>query len=133
MTTYVRLIQEIVEIRNREGDIDFDEAGEEKTYVCMSLLQTISQLVSSLEKSPESLRQIEAVVAPGLEMTISNNLVELYDEVYEVLDSLTFYQRGISPAIWPIFEASYNSFKVDATDYFNGAHILFRLPQEHDD
>ena len=123
MTTYVRLIREIVEVRARE-DVDFDDAGEEKTYVCMSLLQTISQLVGSLEKSPESLRQIEAVVAPGIEMTISNNLVELYDEVYDVLDSLTFYQRGISTAIWPIFEASYNSFKIDAADYFNGTSLV---------
>lgn len=45
---------------------------------------------------------------------------ELYDEVFEILDSLTFFQKRINPIMWPVFEATYHTFKSDAADYVHG-------------
>lgn len=52
--------------------VSFDE---EKTLVCMNILKTVDQLVSSLETAPLSLDKVEAIVAPALEFTVRNNLV----------------------------------------------------------
>lgn len=76
METYVRLVQETIEARAKEEQSAFDDlGGEEKTLVCMNLLKTIDQLVSSLEKAPVSLAEVELIVAPALELTIRANLV----------------------------------------------------------
>jgi hypothetical protein len=51
--------------------------------------------------------------------------------VFEILDSLSFLQKKISPAMWPLFEATYHSFKTEAVDYFNGQLSLGCVPYPH--
>lgn len=82
MSTYIRLVQEMLETRAKEAEAEtlYDELGsEEKTLVCMNLLKTIDQLVTSLDKSPTSLARVEGLVLPGLELTIRHNLVGAFD------------------------------------------------------
>lgn len=50
--------------------------------------------------------------------------IDLFDEVFEILDSLSFFQKKISPCMWPLFEATYHSFKNGALDYFSGTSAL---------
>lgn len=143
--SYRRLVQESLEAREKEEEVGYEGAyDEEKTLVCMNILKTIDQLVSSLESAPASLDKVEAIIAPALEFTVRSNLVgkcrrcwryvepvelttvdaELYDEVFEILDSLSFFQKKISPVMWPLFEATYQSFKGSASDYFSGSFVF---------
>jgi len=45
---------------------------------------------------------------------------DLFDNMYDLVDSLTFKLRAISPNLWPVFELTYNLFKSDAVDFLEG-------------
>lgn len=59
----------------------------------------------------------------GIEWTLTRR-AELYDETFEILDSLTFYNKSIGLPMWPLFEAAYTSFKTGGADYFQGESPL---------
>ena len=40
--------------------------------------------------------------------------------MYDLVDSLTFKLRMISPSMWPVFELTYKLFKSDAIDFLEG-------------
>ncbi|KAL0569124.1 Nonsense-mediated mRNA decay protein 5 [Marasmius crinis-equi] len=42
---------------------------------------------------------------------------DLFDNMYDLIDSLTFKLRAISPNMWPVFEITYKLFKSDAVDF----------------
>lgn len=50
----------------------------------------------------------------------SNIVIDLFDYVYELTDSLTFHSRAIAPSMWRIFELTYSAFKTDAVDFLEG-------------
>lgn len=52
---------------------------------------------------------------------------DLYDQMYDLVDNLTFKLRRISPSMWPIFELTYKLFKSDAIDFLDG-EARSRLP-----
>jgi hypothetical protein len=47
-------------------------------------------------------------------------LKDLFDNVYELVDSLTFKSRSISPNMWRVFELTYELFRTDAIDFLDG-------------
>ncbi|GAA6019455.1 hypothetical protein JCM10207_001394 [Rhodosporidiobolus poonsookiae] len=114
--SYRRLLQETLEAREKD---ESEFADDEKTLVQMNVLKTIEQLVSSVREKKELVHEIEKSVAPLLEATIRNAVVELFDETYEILDSLSFFQQSISPALWGCFDATYQMLKADAPDYLH--------------
>ncbi|KAK4053547.1 Nonsense-mediated mRNA decay protein 5 [Microbotryomycetes sp. JL201] len=114
--SFSRLVRESLEARERDPEFESLNFDDEKMLVQMNILKTIEQLTSSLEGT-ELLDKVEATIAPALEVVIRNHMVELYDEVFEILDSLTFFQKKINPIMWPIFEATYATFMSDAMDY----------------
>ena len=44
--------------------------------------------------------------------------------MYDLVDSLTFKLRTISPSMWPVFELTYKLFKSDAVDFLEGVFLL---------
>jgi len=52
------------------------------------------------------------------------SLKDLFDNMYELVDSLTFKSRSISPNMWPVFELTYELFRTDAIDFLDGNHPL---------
>ena len=50
--------------------------------------------------------------------------VDLFYNVYELVDSLTFKLHSISPSMWPVFELTYKLLKSDATDFLDGEDVL---------
>lgn len=40
--------------------------------------------------------------------------------MYDLVDSLTFKLRRISPNMWPVFELTYKMFKAEAIDFLDG-------------
>lgn len=53
--------------------------------------------------------------------------VDLFDNMYDLVDSLTFKLRAISPNLWPVFELTYNLFKSDAVDFLEGTFCDFNI------
>jgi hypothetical protein len=44
---------------------------------------------------------------------------DLYDNMYDLVDSLTFKTRAIAPQMWPVLELTYTLFKSDAVDFLD--------------
>ncbi|TKA51096.1 hypothetical protein B0A53_05882 [Rhodotorula sp. CCFEE 5036] len=117
--SYRRLLQESLESRNNPNENGVESYDDEKTLVMMNVLKTIEQLVSSAKDKKELVAEMEKGILPLLEATIRNQVVELFDETYEILDSLSFFQQTISPPMWACFEATYSLLKQDTPDYIH--------------
>jgi len=46
---------------------------------------------------------------------------ELYENMFDIVDGLTFHLRVITPNLWPVFELTYQRFKTNAHDFLDGA------------
>lgn len=47
--------------------------------------------------------------------------------MYELVDSLTYKSRSISPSMWPVFETTYKIFKLEAIDFLDGEFSLLSI------
>jgi len=102
------------------------------------------QIVSSVESSPEILAQVQEVIIPIVLFSLEHKIIgvhlvanfakqwmtlissaDLFDNMYDLVDNLTFKLRSISPTMWPVFETTYNLFKADAVDFLEGKHLPF--------
>ncbi|KAF5381241.1 hypothetical protein D9757_007902 [Collybiopsis confluens] len=79
-------------------------------------------IVDSVESSPEILGQIQEIIIPIIVYTLDAKLLGkfwfyLFDNMYDLVDTLTFRTRSVSPNMWPVFELTYRLFKNDAVDF----------------
>jgi hypothetical protein len=54
---------------------------------------------------------------PVITITLENKLYDLYNEVFEIIDSCTFAAKSISPTMWQAFELIHRTFKAGAELY----------------
>lgn len=88
------------------GDIDFDSVDDdvsERIMAAIGIMKTISTLVVSLDSSSHILAELEVVVAPVVSTTLTNNMQDLYDDAFEIIDSFTFCMKRVSEVMWTIF------------------------------
>ncbi|OSX56395.1 hypothetical protein POSPLADRAFT_1068094 [Postia placenta MAD-698-R-SB12] len=123
--TYSRLARDVAaaeQTSDREMDLDAlmeSDTGEDKTFAAMGVAKTIGTIVASVDSSPEILAQIQEIIIPIVVLTLENKLLDLFDNMYDLVDSLTFKMRNISPNMWPVFELTYKMFKSDAIDFLD--------------
>ncbi|KAF9257153.1 ARM repeat-containing protein [Marasmius fiardii PR-910] len=123
--SYMRLAkesmaQEEADVANSNGDFEAllgVEGDDDKTYAAMGVAKTIWTIVSTVENAPEILKEIQEIIIPIVVFTLENRLLDLFDNMYDLIDSLTFKLRTISPNMWPVFEITYKLFKSDAVDF----------------
>lgn len=77
----------------------------------------MSQLSCSLSKINYLVRKL---LFPARWYPLTNIRIDLFDNMYELTDSLTFKLRSISPTMWPVFELTYKMFKAEAVDFLEG-------------
>ncbi|PFH56452.1 hypothetical protein XA68_16482 [Ophiocordyceps unilateralis] len=116
--TYLRIVRELVEKESRAGEdgdayVDYDD----KSITALGVLQTIGTLILTLESTPDVLLHIEAVLMPVIKITLENKLYDLYNEVFEIIDSCTFAAKAISVNMWQAFELIHTTFKSGAQYY----------------
>ncbi|KAI0263933.1 ARM repeat-containing protein [Gloeopeniophorella convolvens] len=123
--SYMRLVREAMAAEESapKGD-DLDalmdaEGDDDKTYAAMGVAKTLSTIVSSIDSSPEILAQVQEVIIPIITHTLESRFLDLFDNMYELVDSLTFKSRSISPNMWPVFELTYKLFHSDAVDFLD--------------
>ncbi|KAG6330261.1 hypothetical protein ID866_8829 [Astraeus odoratus] len=100
-----------------EVDSLISDGDDDKVYGAMGVAKTIGTVVSSIESAPETLAQVQEVIIPIIRFTLENKLIDLFDNMFDLIDSLTFRTHSISPRMWPIFELTYDLFKTDAVDF----------------
>ncbi|KAH7029444.1 importin-7 [Microdochium trichocladiopsis] len=117
--TYLRIVRELVEKNDaRAGDDgDYGDYLDDKSITALGVLQTIGTLILTLESTPDVLLHIESVLMPVIQITLQNKLYDLYNEVFEIIDSCTFAAKAISPTMWQAFELIHATFKSGAELY----------------
>lgn len=49
---------------------------------------------------------------------------DLFDNMYDLIDALTFNLRAITTKMWQVFEITYKLFKADAIDFLDGNYSV---------
>lgn len=118
--TFLRIMEELAQTNGNaqeEQDNDsVDESGE-KTMAAMGVLKTIGTLILSLESTPDILQQLENALLPVIIYTLEHRIFDLYDEIFEIIDSCTFSSKTVTPTMWGVFELIYGSFKESGCQY----------------
>ncbi|KZS92303.1 ARM repeat-containing protein [Sistotremastrum niveocremeum HHB9708] len=123
--SYLRLLREanaqIVDESEMSVKVDLDvtDQDDDKTFAAMGVAKTIGTIVSSLDSSPEILAQMQQTIIPIIRYTLETKAIDLFDNVYDLVDSLTFNLRSIAPEMWTIFDLTYTLFKSDAVDFLD--------------
>ncbi|KAF9222983.1 ARM repeat-containing protein [Gyrodon lividus] len=123
--SYLRLAREGLAQANEtvSENVDVDsllsDGDDDKVYGAMGVAKTIGTIVSSIDSNQETLRQVQEVIIPIIRFTLENKLIDLFDNMYDLVDSLTFKPASISPNMWPVFELTYELFKSDAVDFLD--------------
>jgi len=94
-------------------------SDDDKTFAAMGVIKTIATIISSLGSNKEILTQIQEIVIPIVMFTLENKQIDVFDNIYELVDSLTFNLRRIDPNMWQVLEATYKLFKSDAVDFLD--------------
>jgi hypothetical protein len=121
--TYMRIIGELLERNATKGEEDaYGDFLDDKSITALGVLQTIGTLILTLESTPDVLLHLETILMPVISITLENKLYDLYNEIFEIIDSCTFASKSISPAMWPAFELIHKTFKAGAELYLEGEH-----------
>ncbi|KAJ5635085.1 uncharacterized protein N7484_008398 [Penicillium longicatenatum] len=117
--TYMRIIGELLERNaNKGGDDDgFGDFLDDKSITALGVLQTIGTLILTLESTPDVLLHLETILMPIISITLENKLYDLYNEIFEIIDSCTFASKNISGTMWQAFELIHKTFKAGAELY----------------
>ncbi|KAK4998453.1 Nonsense-mediated mRNA decay protein 5 [Elasticomyces elasticus] len=118
--TYLRIVRDLLEQNNNQGDSangDFVDGLDDKSITALGVLQTIGTLILTLESTPDVLLHLESILMPVIMITLENKLYDLYNEVFEIIDSCTFAAKLISETMWDAFELIHRTFKSGAELY----------------
>lgn len=110
--TYLRLVRELLERQGtKEDDETYGDFFDDKSITALGVLQTIGTLILTLEASPDVLSHLEQILMPVIQVTLGNKLYDLYNEVFEIIDSCTFSAKKVSPTMWEAFVLMHKAFK----------------------
>ncbi|EJC98943.1 ARM repeat-containing protein [Fomitiporia mediterranea MF3/22] len=119
--SYLRLMRENlaqeVTATDEQDALESNIGDDDKTFAAMGVAKTISTIVASVDTAQDILAQVEEIVIPVITFTLENKAIDLFDNMYDLVDALTFNLRRISPAMWTVFELTYKLFKSDAIDF----------------
>ncbi|KAF2084997.1 ARM repeat-containing protein [Saccharata proteae CBS 121410] len=116
--TYLRIVRELLERNQGKDDDDtYGDYLDDKSITALGVLQTIGTLILTLESTPELLLHLETILMPVITITLENKLYDLYNEVFEIIDSCTFAAKSISGTMWQAFELIHRTFKAGAELY----------------
>lgn len=128
--TYARLARESQTAEETDGHgmeleaVMESDSNEDKTFAAMGVAKTITTVVNAVDSNPEILAQVQEIIIPIVKLTLEAKLLDLFDNMYDLVDALTFKLRSISPNMWPVFELTYKLFKSDAVDFLDGVLSL---------
>lgn len=116
--TYLRIVRDLLERQNgKEDDDGFGDFSDDKSITALGVLQTIGTLILTLESTPDVLLHLETILMPVISITLENKLYDLYNEIFEIVESCTFSAKAISPSMWQAFEQIHKTFKNGAELY----------------
>lgn len=116
--TYLRIVRELLEKNtNKDEEDTFGDFLDDKSVTALGVLQTIGTLILTLEATPDVLSHLETILMPVIRITLENKLYDLYNEIFEIIDSCTFSAKAVSPTMWQSFVLMHKAFKAGAELY----------------
>jgi len=116
--TYVRIVRELIERNSSKEDAEgYGDFLDDKSITALGVLQTIGTLILTLESTPDVLAHLETILMPIITITLEHKLYDLYNEIFEIIDSCTFAAKTITPTMWQAFELLHQTFKSGAELY----------------
>ncbi|KAJ2796906.1 Nonsense-mediated mRNA decay protein 5 [Coemansia furcata] len=112
----MRIMSDAVSKATDVSSANVDDMSD-KTMAAMGVLKTLGTLVLNLEGSPEVVYNLEEVLFPVVRFVLEERLVDLYDEVFEILDCCMFSVKAVSANAWGLFESIYMCFMNDGIDF----------------
>lgn len=103
-------------MRLMEGEGE-DEEAEEKAMAAIGILKTLDALILALEASPLILREVERAVLPLVVFVFEREVMDLYEEAFELIGTLLFCLKEVSDRMWQLFPMINALFKVDPLEY----------------
>ncbi|KAI9179381.1 Nonsense-mediated mRNA decay protein 5 [Blastocladiella emersonii ATCC 22665] len=97
-------------------DMDFD-AATDKTMAAMGVIKTMQTLVLSVHENQEIVLQLENAMLPSLIYVLDHEIIDLYPDVFELIDTCTFSLKAVSPTMWSMFERLHKIAQSEAADY----------------
>ncbi|KAI8100099.1 armadillo-type protein [Halteromyces radiatus] len=122
--TFLRIMEDFSQSNQLADSNDDDDFGDlddvsDKIMAAMGVLKTIGTLILSLESTPDILQQLENALLPVITYTLKNKIMDLYNEIFEIIDSCTFSAKRVTPTMWGVFDLIYESFKDCGIDYMD--------------
>ncbi|KAK7203628.1 putative nonsense-mediated mRNA decay protein [Myxozyma melibiosi] len=118
---FLRILSEIIEKQNVDPD-QYEEADlsdfDEKIMAALGIINTLGTLLLSLDNSPELVIQIEHAITPVVSAVLESKEMDMYGEIFELIDSSSYCLKRITPNLWGLFGLIHSSFK-DSVDYFD--------------
>lgn len=125
-TSLVQTFSEIYDIQANNSEAEqqtqitldnpLDEGDFTKSLVAMGILNSILSLLTAMSNNLPLLSQLEQCITELLVYLLKTGLLDLYEEVFQIIERLTDDQ--ISNSMWQMLFMIYESFQRDAFDYF---------------
>ena len=109
-------------MKDATGNNDTDQEladYENKTFAAMGVLKTISSVLLAVEGCNPILNELDVIVVPIVDLILKNNILDLYEEGFEIIETLGFCSKSISPLLWSLFPGLAEAFQTDGIDYFS--------------
>ncbi|KAI3634639.1 hypothetical protein MIR68_007020 [Amoeboaphelidium protococcarum] len=131
--TFIRMMEETMQEREASAGKEDDDQDfltgmfSERVMAAMGVLKTISTLVLSVqikqedaqlhEKQLQLLNSLELACIPCLAFVLQKEVVEMYDDAFELFDSLQYQQKSISQNLWQLFDGVVGVLKLSGSDF----------------
>lgn len=111
---------------NLVGDEDRATSGEETPFAEVAdplaghtILATIATVLDAVSKSPEILAEMENILFPIFTRFMSEDGMDVIEEVLEMITYITYYSPHISEKMWTLYPRILMSMETWGTDFFS--------------
>lgn len=133
--SFIRIMEDSQQSNIDASAESFDENKwddvEDKTMAAMGILKTINTLVLSIQPASngaiqtELLEKLEQTLLPCVIFVLSHQIIDLYEDVFELLDSCSFQAKRISPTLWSVLDLLTDTVKNSGIDFIEEALPAF--------
>lgn len=97
----------------------------DKEYKASGILNTLTTLVIAMTSLPEVVNSLEGIVQDMIKIILDNAMVSYLSEALELLESILFSTRTVSPTMWVLFQTCIDAFDTYAYEYFGSFQPFF--------
>ena len=116
-------IEEDTELAGDANNVDSDDS--DKLILILNLFRTINNIVDSIKSNLPLLAQVDQTMNPLIVAVLKNQVIDLYGDAFDYLETITFNLKSIPISMWPVYELVYFAFKENGADYLEEMSSFF--------